>query len=60
MHWADVGIKDAWMFLPERELGAMVKSPRAQGEAFAALFEGSLTREWRSSDGLGIDAIRLV
>ena len=31
--------------------GAMVKGPRAQGEALAAFLEGSLHPGWRSRDG---------
>lgn len=58
--WAGAGIQDAWMLSPEKGLGAMVRSPRAQGEAFAALLGTGLTPDWRSSDDLGIDVIPLV
>jgi hypothetical protein len=57
--WNESGVTDAWLLSPERALGAMVKSPRAQGQAFAALLRGELTAAWRSSDGLKIDVMRL-
>jgi len=57
--WNESGVRYAWLFSPERVPGAMVRSPRAQGEAFAALIKGELTADWRSSDGLKIDAIKL-
>ena len=57
--WNESGVRDAWLFSPERVPGAMVKSPRAPGEAFAALIKRELTADWRSSDGLKIDAIEL-
>lgn len=41
---------------PERTLGAMVKAPRAQGEAVATLAQlGKLPANWRSSDGVGME-----
>ena len=57
--WHDFGVKDAWIFSPERVRGALVKNPRALGEAFKTLMRGELTPDWRSSDGLEIDAIEL-
>jgi hypothetical protein len=54
------GGEDVWLLTPERSQGAMVKSPRAQGEAFVALFDTGLTDSWRSSDGLTIDGTRLA
>lgn len=41
---------------PERRLGAMVKAPRAQGEALVAIADsGKLGDGWRSSDGLAME-----
>ena len=57
--WNESGATDAWLLSPGRALGAMVKSPRAQGQALAALLRGELTAAWRSSDGLKVDAMRL-
>jgi hypothetical protein len=57
--WRESVINDAWLFSPESTTGAMVKSPRAQGEALTALIAGQLHPGWRSSDGLGLHAIRL-
>jgi hypothetical protein len=34
--------------------GAMVKVPRAQGQALAAVVDGTFNGSWRSSDGLEI------
>lgn len=53
--WRDVGIEDAMILAPEAARGAMVKAPRAQGEALAAFLSGRLTDDWRSSDGLRLD-----
>ena len=53
--WSEAGIEDAVLILPETVSG-MKKSPTAQGEALAALVSGTLTTEWESSDGLGIEA----
>ena len=50
--WTQGGIQDAIMFCPEPTTGAMVLSPRAQGEALAAFLDGRLGENWRSSDGL--------
>jgi hypothetical protein len=58
--WKDAQIEDVWLLTPETSQGAMVKSPRAQGEAFAALFDAALTDSWHSSDGLAIDGMRLA
>lgn len=42
---------------PERRTdGAMLKAPRAQGEALVTIARsGELTKEWRSSDGLAME-----
>ena len=52
--WAEAGIDDALMFCPEPTTGAILRSPRAQGEALAAFLEGRLHEHWRSSDGLAL------
>lgn len=51
---------DAFLLSPESAPGAMVKAPRAQGEALAEIAAtGSLGAEWRSSDGLKMEVTRL-
>jgi hypothetical protein len=40
--------------------GALITSPRAQGEALAAALTGDLNNEWTSSDGLELDRVRLA
>jgi hypothetical protein len=57
--WKESGVTDAWMFSAERVRGALVKNPRALGEAFKTLMRGELKSDWRSSDGLRIEAIEL-
>ena len=52
--WNKAGVGDVVILSPEAVPGAMVKAPRAQGEALVALVEGRLTSEWRSTDGLGL------
>ncbi len=39
--------------------GAMVKTPRALGEALEAACRSRLSGEWRSSDGVALDAVPL-
>lgn len=58
--WRDAGIHDAILITPEAAGGAMRKSPTAQGEALAALISGTLSTEWKSSDGLGIEALAMA
>lgn len=58
--WSDAGIQDAILITPEAAGGAMRKSPIAQGEGLAALVSGTLTTEWKSSGGLGIEALRMA
>lgn len=57
--WAEAGIDDVVVLTPEATRGAMVKTPRAQGEAFAAFLAGRLGADWRSSDGLVLRFMRL-
>ncbi len=55
-HWNTADVKDAWLLSPiVVGGGAMVKSPRAQGEALAALLRGEVSSGWTSSDGLALN-----
>ncbi len=54
--WKKAGIDDALLLAPQATTGAMVKTPRALGEAFAAFLSGELDENWASSDGLRLDA----
>jgi hypothetical protein len=58
--WAAAGVDDALLLSPRAGPGAMVLSPRAQGEALAALLQGSVSASWLSSDGLRLDIQRLA
>ena len=54
-------VRDALLLMPASGGGgAMVKTPRAQGEALARLLRGSLTTGWTSTDGLSLDSMSLV
>ena len=58
--WGSV-VTDALLLMPAGVgAGAMVKTPRAQGEALSALLRGSLLPGWKSSDGVGLDSRALV
>lgn len=52
--WRAAGAGDAVLLIPNvpASTGAMVKTPRAQGEAVVALLEGRLDANWASSDGV--------
>ena len=52
--WASAGITDAVLLSPPPSTGAMVKVPRAIGEALRASVTQGLVDSWRSSDGLGL------
>lgn len=58
--WRSAGVEDAILLVPDRTAGAMVKAPRAQGEALASFLEGELSPEWTSSDGLSLDVINVL
>jgi hypothetical protein len=58
--WARAGIADAVLLSPEATGGAMVKTPRAIGEAIRVLRTADLSTSWRSSDGLGMIVQRLA
>ena len=59
-NWRHSWIESALLISPERCTGAMVKSPRAQGEALHAFLNGTLTEGFHSSDGLGIEVQSLL
>ena len=53
-------VRDALLLMPlSVGGGAMVKTPRAQGEALASLLRGPLTKGWTSTDGLSLDSVSL-
>jgi len=58
--WRSAALENAWLLTPEETRGAMVKSPRAQGEALSILLRGGLDVDWVSSDGLRLTADRLA
>ena len=60
VNWHSVELEDAVLLTPEETTGAMVKSPRAQGEALSMLLQGGLVMNWESSDGLRLTSTRLV
>jgi hypothetical protein len=57
VRWAEAGIDDALVLIPEPEPGGMRRSPATQGQALVALRDGVLSAAWRSSYGLGLKAI---
>lgn len=54
VRWREAGIDDAVLLTPEARPGALRRSPSTQGQALAALRDGTLTAEWQSSCGLGL------
>lgn len=50
--WHRAGLSEALLFTPEVSTGAMVKAPRAIGEALATMIASGWTPSWKSSDGL--------
>jgi hypothetical protein len=60
VRWGTAGILDAILLSPQARAGAMVLSPRAQGETLTALLRGSVDFGWSSSDGLKVDAHRMA
>ena len=56
--WADASITNAVIVAPEATRGAMVKAPRAQGQALAGFLGGELDDDWTSSDGLRLRSSR--
>ena len=55
VNWAETTLKNVFVVTPESTTGAMVKAPRAQGEAISALLRGTLSSSFRSSDGLRME-----
>ena len=60
VNWHSVELADAVLLTPEETTGAMVKSPRAQGEALSMLLQGKIGKNWVSSDGLHLTSTSLV
>jgi hypothetical protein len=60
VNWRSVELEGAVLLTPEETTGAMVKSPRAQGEALSMLLRGGLGMNWVSSDGLSLTSTRLT
>jgi hypothetical protein len=58
--WASFGVLDAVLYTPAPTTGALVKAPRALGEALAELLTARLSPNWSSSDGLQLRAQRLA
>lgn len=55
VNWKGTGLKATLASPAADGGGAMVKVPRAQGEAIEALIEGGIDEDWRSSDSLKIE-----
>ena len=60
VNWHSAGLESAVLFTPEETLGAMVKSPKAQGEALSGLLRGKIDMNWVSSDGLHLTCTSLI
>lgn len=60
VNWRSMELDNVTLLTPEEATGAMVKSPRAQGEALSMLLRGGLDTSWVSSDGLRLKATRLL
>ncbi|HVY91016.1 MAG TPA: peroxide stress protein YaaA [Hyphomonadaceae bacterium] len=58
--WRRAGVSDALLLTPEASTGAMVKAPRAIGEALVTMMAGGFDPSWRSSDGLQMFAQQLA
>lgn len=52
--WKSTSLENVFLISPERGTGAMVKAPRAQGQALNAFVQGTLDESFLSSDGLGL------
>jgi hypothetical protein len=53
--WNAIDVKASLLLPADVGRGAMVKAPRAQGESLTQLLAGTLTSDWRSSDGVGLE-----
>ncbi|GEM_PF-1275096 len=58
--WNKAGVSEALLLTPEASPGAMVKAPRAIGEALATIIASELQPSWKSSDGLRMFARSLA
>lgn len=59
-NWQLAGLESAVLLTPEETTGAMVKSPRAQGEALSRLLHGEIDVDWTSSHGLRLKCSSLI
>ena len=57
--WQGTTANEVLLIAPEATTGAMVKAPRAQGQALEAMVLGTLTSDWRSIDGLRLSVTSL-
>ena len=53
--WRDEGFDDAMLLTPHAGKGGTFKSPATIGQALCLLADGTLTADWESSYGLGLD-----
>lgn len=60
VNWRSIELERALLLTPEETTGALVKSPRAQGEALSILLRGKIGANWVSSDGLHLTFTKLV
>jgi hypothetical protein len=60
VNWHAAGLESAVLLTPEETTGALVKSPRAQGESLSALFHGEIDMNWVSSDKLHLTCTNLI
>jgi hypothetical protein len=60
INWRGAGVTDALLLSPEASTGAMVKAPRAIGEALSAIIDHRWEPSWRSSDSLQILVRRMI
>jgi cytoplasmic iron level regulating protein YaaA (DUF328/UPF0246 family) len=58
--WSAAGINDVVVVSPQVSGGgAMIKSPRAQAQAFCAALDGELADDWAIPDGIPVCAVSL-
>jgi len=58
--WRTAGVRQAWLVTPVvRGGGAMVRAPRALGQAINAAWRGELSSDWQAADGVGVRLARL-
>jgi hypothetical protein len=54
IRWNAAGVEDALLLIPDAAPGGTRKSPASIGDALAALRDGLLSADWRSSYGLAL------